>query len=108
MSQVVASRVFNLRGKSGDGSTIEISLGLPIVDPSSSADSINWLCPVGIRTPESTRVRPIYGVDSWQALELAMRIAPSFIDHHEAGMDDDSKAFLRSMRVEPLNPPTGR
>jgi hypothetical protein len=69
---VVASREFDLV-QTGVRQKLVIEIGMPIQDVE-TINGYDWRCPVRIRHGDTLRERRACGVDSFQALQLAMRL----------------------------------
>lgn len=70
MFDSIACRVFHLdRGRGAE--TVAISIGRPCLISESDDE---WVCEIRIEDSLGTAVRPTYGIDSLQALRLAMRL----------------------------------
>ena len=92
MTSPIATR--RLRFQQRDGSEIEVgvALGMPVPDPEDPAGT--WACPYEITGPVTPKVRAIFGVDSMQALILALHLLPAALQAHarESGgrfLDED-------------------
>jgi hypothetical protein len=75
MTEPFATREFSCVSPTGDEFALTIQIGRPtrITDEPES----DWRCPVTI--PFDSRPRDIYGVDSWQALCLALSLVHSVL-----------------------------
>ena len=67
---VVASREMELRFEDGRTETFLVRVGMPY----EYGDGFDWCCPYEIGTESNRKLRGIFGMDSIQALELAMKI----------------------------------
>ncbi|PLY39640.1 hypothetical protein CSZ94_25325 [Janthinobacterium sp. ROICE36] len=67
---VVASREFEFRLEDGSTETYSVRVGMPY----ERDDGFDWCCPYELGTASSRRLRCAFGIDSIQALELAMKI----------------------------------
>jgi hypothetical protein len=67
---VVASREMELRFEGGRTETFLVRVGMPY----EYGDGFDWCCPYEIGTESNRKLRGIFGIDSTQALELAMKI----------------------------------
>ena len=72
-SEVIAESLFRVKEKNGSTSLIQIILKRPV-------QNIDWQCDVEIKSSEETMVHKIFGVDSYQALRLAVKFAEVRID----------------------------
>jgi len=104
MTSPIATRT--LRFQRGDGSEVEVgvTLGTPVPDPRDPART--WACPSEINGPVEHVIRAIYGVDSMQALILAIHTLPAelqalarkeggrFLDEDDLRIDDACRANL--------------
>ena len=73
MTDPIATREFSCVGPDGEAFALVVQLGRP--KPVSDATDSDWSCPVTV--PFDGKVRDIYGVDSWQALCLALSLVNS-------------------------------
>lgn len=67
---VVASREFEFRLEDGRTERYSVRVGIPY----ERDDGFDWCCPYELGTASSRRLRCAFGIDSIQALELAMKI----------------------------------
>lgn len=75
----VASREMQLRFEDGRTETFLVRVGMPY----EYGDGFDWCCPYEIGTESNRKLRGIFGIDSIQALELAMNIIKVEIEHWE-------------------------
>jgi hypothetical protein len=79
---LIATRMLKLKQENGDA-----DVGVRIFAP--RPDGNHWSCPYEIDWPEGTRKFAAHGVDSVQALELALKMIGSEIytsDYHKSKM----------------------
>jgi hypothetical protein len=76
---VVASREMELRFEDGRTETYLVRVGMPY----ERDDGFDWCCPYELGTPSNRRLRCAFGIDSIQALELAMKIIKVELEHWE-------------------------
>lgn len=84
---VVASREFEIRLEDGRTETYLVRVGMPY----ERDDGFDWCCPYELGTASSRRLRCAFGIDSIQALELAMKIIKVEIEiweRYQVGEDD--------------------
>src|SRR5689334_12822526 len=74
MNTVLAQRKLVGRSANGEQFDIEIQIGTPF------RDGEDWACPVSM-TPLYDRLANIYGVDSFQAVSLALRLVRRLLDN---------------------------
>ncbi|MZD05798.1 hypothetical protein GTW43_11975 [Streptomyces sp. SID5785] len=83
LGQVIARR--ELTSTAADGSThpVVLEVGMPVQVPAEGGD---WYCPCRIsgRAGSVERVTAIWGVDSWQALLLALSLFPAELGYGRA------------------------
>jgi uncharacterized protein DUF6968 len=74
LGDTIATR--KLRFKRADGVVVDVlvALGKPVPDPRHAQGA--WMCPFQIRGVGDLKTRAIYGVDTMQALILALHILP--------------------------------
>jgi hypothetical protein len=70
LGEVIASRLI----KAPDGTILNVKLGRP---QRGTAD--DWFCPVEVAGSSFDEVQNIYGVDEFQAIELAMKFIGSML-----------------------------
>jgi hypothetical protein len=75
MTEPFATREFSCVSPTGEQFAFTMQLGRPT--PVSDEPESDWRCPVTIPFDEQTR--DIYGVDSWQALCLALSLVHSLL-----------------------------
>ncbi len=73
MTEAFVTREFDCVRPTGERFAFTVQLGRPM--PVSDEPESDWRCPVTI--PFDGRTRDIYGVDSWQALGLALSFVHS-------------------------------
>jgi hypothetical protein len=73
----VASREMQLRFEDGRTEKFLIRVGVPY----ECGEGFDWCCPYEIGTESNRNLRGIFGIDSIQALELAMNIIKVEIKH---------------------------
>jgi hypothetical protein len=81
MSSVIAERVLTF-GTGPEAKVIRILVGKPFP----SSDRKNFSCPTQIIWIGDEKIRPIDGVDSMQALQLALRFLSSELDIYRADL----------------------
>ena len=75
LGTIIAERHYRLdRGRSR-GMRIIVRIGAPVRDP--NPPGRDWACPYEVLVSGKRRQRAAYGIDSFQALELALRIVPT-------------------------------
>src|SRR4051812_13579392 len=79
MTSVVARRILERQGRAGATSEIVIEIGKPARD---RAPDGHWYCPYRIIRVERTRVVPIFGIDSMQALIMALALLSTEVAIH--------------------------
>jgi hypothetical protein len=84
VAPVAASRKLWAECPKRGGFDVEVQLGIPY-----SVSDTEWACPVGLLGLHD-RLRDQHGVDSWQALMLARRLAQMLL---EAFVEDGGKLF---------------
>ena len=75
MTEPFATREFSCVSPEGVAFPLIVQLGRPT--PANDKPESDWRCPVAV--PFDSRVRDIYGVDSWQALCLALSLVHSLL-----------------------------
>lgn len=68
-------------GIAPDGSEHEIELRVSTPQPRND----DWCAIVSLGTLDPECIRPIYGVDSWQAMNLAQRFVQTMVSSYEKG-----------------------
>lgn len=82
LGTVVASRTLRYKPREGDVKEVVVRLGLPVPDESSG----DWVCPYHISgIYVRSKVRAVFGVDSMQALILALHALPVELQAEAAG-----------------------
>ena len=76
-TQFIATR--NLTGLDSSGREFPIKLGIGVPY---RIDGGDWACPMALEGLHSLRERGIVGVDSFQALMLAQRLAKQLLESH--------------------------
>jgi len=69
-TKAVARRSYTIKGD-GPPRSIEVAIGQPIQDVE-TADGLDWRCPVRVTDGDAESIRSSCGIDSVQALELAI------------------------------------
>jgi hypothetical protein len=104
IGEVIAERQMTYVANDGSSTAVSVHVGKPIPDP--SAEHGDWFCPYKISGLGDSEVRAIFGVDSMQALLLAIHTIPAELAAHirnqggrfqSYGHDDAS--FILSCRV---------
>lgn len=75
MTEPLATREFDCVSSTGEQFAFTVRLGSPT--PVSDEPESNWRCPVTI--PFDDQSRDIHGIDSWQALTLALSLVHSLL-----------------------------
>lgn len=70
LGQVIATREFELLSDTLPPVTVVLRIGVPVPDPNPPGDA--WGCPFRIDTGEQSKDVVCFGVDSIQALRLAL------------------------------------
>jgi uncharacterized protein DUF6968 len=86
--EVIARRELAALGRDGERRSVEVRLGKPIPSDRGGGE---WACEVQIVGLGSERIKEAFGVDSVQAIQLALRLAT--IDLH-------SLAAAHALRLE--------
>ena len=73
MSPVIAKRELIRIAEDGTNSVVEVRIGTPVLRNDKKGKS-DWYCTVQILGIEDDKVRPAFGVDSMQALYLAVKM----------------------------------
>ncbi len=68
-STIIAERHFESRNEAGEEHEIIVRIGIPVHDPCPDGD---WYCPYQITGFPNSRVSVAFGIDSLQALLLAL------------------------------------
>ena len=89
MTVPIATRTLRFERANGSEVDVTVTLGTPIPDPSDPERT--WACPYEIRGPAKHRTMTIFGVDSMQALILAVHVLPA---HLGAIAREDGGRFL--------------
>lgn len=89
-TSLAARREFTIL-RSGVASRLVVEIGVPIQDVE-TITGYDWRCPVHILDGDTLRERRACGVDSFQALRLAMQLAQDEVDHMLA--EDDCHVEL--------------
>jgi hypothetical protein len=104
MTSPIATRTLRFQRRDGSEVEVGVTLGTPVPDPSDPART--WACPYEINGPVKHMIRAIYGVDSMQALILAIHALPAelhalarqeggrFLDEDGLRIDDACRANL--------------
>ena len=80
--QIIAERRMTLN--TGPGNTTEVKVALS--RPMKSANEAEYACSVQILGLGDEKTRSIYGVDSMQALQLALRFASQMLEDHRKNL----------------------
>ena len=75
LGDVIATRRLQFKGTDGALVHVSVTLGKPVPDPRDPERT--WMCPYQIRGIGDERTRAIFGVDTMQALILALHILPT-------------------------------
>ncbi len=104
MSTPIATRHLQFRGSDGSHSVVTVTLGIPVPDPRDPTRT--WACPYEIAALGRIELRAIFGVDSMQALILALHTLPAelralardrggqFVDEVDLGLDHACRTSL--------------
>ena len=79
MSTIIAKRELTRTTQNGVSSPVEVTIGTPTLIPAQDDLAECWYCPVQVLGIEHDEVRPAFGVDSMQALSLALYMAGMLI-----------------------------
>jgi hypothetical protein len=85
---VVTSREFEIRLEDGRTETYLVRVGMPY----ERDDGFDWCCPYELGTVSNRQLHCAFGIDSIQALELAMKIIKVKIEIWERYRVDDDDA----------------
>jgi hypothetical protein len=103
LGTVIAEREYKLVRAGQRGKRVVVRFGAPVPDP--SAPGTDWMCPYALVVSGKAQVRAVFGVDSLQALELALRLVPTLL----AVLARDEGGELHSFGVKDTSlPRTGR
>jgi hypothetical protein len=72
MNTVIVQRVLDYRGASGDAL-------VEVYEPAPTPGHNDWRCEFRLSWPNYERFGHAIGIDAWQALQLAMRVVPSYV-----------------------------
>jgi hypothetical protein len=75
LGDVIATRKVRFKGADGTLVDVSVSLGKPVPDPRDPQRT--RMCPYQIRGIGDERIRAIFGIDTMQALILALHILPT-------------------------------
>jgi hypothetical protein len=78
LGDVIASRALEFRGSSGETATVSVEVGRPVRNM--DAENECYWCPYRISGLGRERTRAMAGVDSAQALVLALHAIPAEMD----------------------------
>lgn len=84
-TSVAARREFTII-RSGVASQLVVEIGVPIQDVE-TVSGYDWRCPVRIVDGDTLHERRACGVDSFQALRLAIQLVQDHVDHIAAEED---------------------
>jgi hypothetical protein len=110
VNNVIAARALVCVTASGERTPFTVRLGTPYYDPRG-----NWACPVALDGSEHPLI-DIAGIDAWQALVLARRVAYQLLasrSEKDASYIDAMKGNVVDLRelfdggLEPFNPDAG-
>jgi hypothetical protein len=73
MTSVIAERTWFAVAPDGKGLDISVRVGQPY-----RASDVSWACPIAV-TGIYDKLQPIEGIDSLQAIELALRLAAQLL-----------------------------
>lgn len=105
LGTVIAEREYRLVRAGQRGKRVVVRFGSPVPDP--SAPGTDWMCPYALVVSGKAQVRAVFGVDSLQALELALRLVPTLLavlardeggELHSFGVKDTSLPRLPKRR----------
>ena len=85
LGNVIAERVCDLTRNNRRVGRVRVSFGIPVRSPT-PADGDPWWCPLRIKGPGRDVTRPIAGIDSLQALMLALEFASQILPHEAKRM----------------------
>ncbi len=121
LGEVIAERRLEFRANAGWSRDVWVRFGKPQVEASSERG--RWFCPYQIAGLNSDRVVAIFGIDSMQAVVLAMHTIPAelaalmreldgrffHLDHVERTFQDTCKAVVDTMLPDGIahRPPEG-
>lgn len=104
MTSPIATRTLRLQRRDGSEVEVGVTLGMPVPDPRDPTGT--WACPYEIKGPVKHVIHAIFGVDSMQALILAIHTLPAelhalarqeggrFLDEDDLNIDDACRANL--------------
>jgi hypothetical protein len=73
VSRVLVQRALDYRGPGGGSALIEV------YQPAPTPGHDDWRCEFRLSWPSYEKFGHAIGIDAWQALELAMKVVPSYI-----------------------------
>lgn len=73
MSAVIVQRVLDYRGDGGGVALVEV------YQPTPTPGHDDWRCEFRLSWPNYEKLGYAIGIDAWQALQLAMRVVPSYV-----------------------------
>lgn len=79
VTEIIAERSLFAISAKGEKLTLRIAVGRPY-----QVDDVSWACPVSIEGLY-TKLHDAVGVDSWQALTLAIGLTRQLLDHFLEG-----------------------
>lgn len=95
LGEIIATRKLVFTRGDGVESDVVVNLGNPVPDPNDP--STTWICPFQILGIGNERTNAIFGVDSLQALILALHILPTelaWLARNENGTFDSREQDL--------------
>jgi hypothetical protein len=78
IQQVIAERLMSFVRNTGEREAATLRVGLPY-----KVGEGEWICPYELRTDSTRRAFGAHGIDALQALELAMKILGTEVEHWE-------------------------
>jgi hypothetical protein len=78
---VMAERLLRFEDPSSSPKTVRVLVGKPV-----KSGETEYLCETQILGLGDDKARPIYGIDSMQALQLALRFISEMLDHYRANL----------------------
>ena len=75
MSPIAELRLQVLRRSAKRKSAVQVKVGAP------ERDGEDWTCPIRMKGLVDSKERRIFGVDSWQAMILALRLAEAMLQN---------------------------
>lgn len=101
MKPIAELRLQLMRRGSKRKSAVHVTIGAP------QPDGNDWYCPICLKGLIGGKERRIFGVDSWQAIILALRLAETILQHevrkggklfYLSGMTSVAELFATRMR----------